>query len=98
MEIIDFRPPYGGYAMVEDGVIYLSVIIVDPAQRGKGFFRKLIQDFKATYAIIKVPQPSPFLKKVLLRYGFHETEEWFSEAEEFVTVMIWTNRKERAAA
>lgn len=94
LTIIDFKPPFDGYAMIEDDTIYLSVISVDSESRGKGFFRKLIQDTKATYRVVKVPQPSPFLHSVLLRYGFKETYEWNDNCEENILVMLWEKEAE----
>ncbi len=93
MEIMELKHPYQGYAMHEDGLIYLSVVMVVSEERGKGHFRKLIEDTKRTYDTVKVPQPNSFLKEVLLRYGFTETIEHFKEANEDVTVMVWEKSK-----
>ena len=92
VQIMNLKPPYDGYACIEDGTIYLSVVIVEEKERGKGLFHKLIQDTKAAYDTIKIPQPSPFLQSVLLRYGFREIEEYFEEADEMVPVMIWQKK------
>ena len=89
MEIMDLKYPYFGYVMTEEGVIYLSVVGVAKSLRGRGLFRKFIDDTKKAYDVIKVPQPSPLLQKILTGYGFVETSEWFGEAGEMITVMVW---------
>lgn len=96
LTVIDLKYPFDGYAMIEDDMIYLSVVIVRKEHRGKGLFRKFIEDTKAAYRVVKVPQPSPFLKTILLRYGFKEMQELFEAAGEWIEVMVWEGEMEEA--
>lgn len=89
MIISDFKYPYYGYFCVEGDVIYMSVVGVHESLRGKGLFRKLIQDTKETYRVIKVPQPSPIISKILLGYGFVHTWERHQANDVNVDVMVW---------
>ena len=92
MEIMDLKHPFYGYAMTEDGVIYLSVIEVAEEERRKGHFRQFIDDTKKAYHTIKVPQPSPFLEALLTRYDFVKSQEFFESAGQMITVMVWRSR------
>lgn len=70
--------------------VYMSLIIVEPAHRGKGYFRQFCEHFLEKGYTVKIPCPLGRMRGIVKRAGYTKTTEHNSRHNEDVDVFMMT--------
>ena len=76
------------YLWKRDKVIYISMVIIKPKQRGKGYLTKLMNSIEKHGFTIKVPVPLWKMKEILIKKGYTESDEYSEVAN--CKIEIWS--------
>ena len=85
--------------MMDDGELWLSLIIVKDAHRGKGALHRLLDAAKELSDVVVIPNPSIVVVHTALKHGYLPSQRWIEEFGENIDILLWhrthSSEKER---
>jgi len=75
--------------MMEDGELWLSMILVKEVYRGKGALHRLLDDAKNISDVVVIPEPMGVVPQTAAKHGYVLAKRWLSEYGEDINVMEW---------
>jgi len=80
--------------MMDNGELWLSLIIVKEEHRGKGALHRLLDAAKELSDVVVIPNPSIVVVHTALKHGYIASQRWIEEFGENIDVVVWGGKSE----
>ena len=75
--------------MMDNGELWLSMIIVKEEHRCKGVLHRLLEDAKKVSDWVVIPEPMGVVPMVAAKHGYDPAKRWIEDYGEDIDVMEW---------
>ena len=75
--------------MMEDGELWLSMIIVKEESRRKGVLHRLLDAAKDVSDTVVIPEPLGVVPYTAAKHGYRHAKRWIEDYGEYIDVMEW---------
>jgi len=79
--------------MMEDGELWLSMIIVKDEHRRRGILHRLLDAAKEVSDVVIIPEPMAVVPITAAKHGYVAAKQWIEDYGEHIDVMVWRRDK-----